>query len=141
MVSKQPVKYRTKSKKQGFQFSWWMAVGLVVIVAVVGVLVVRFSRASGQTFDITVNSAVRDGKYNIVQYYQGSGYNGTLTIPTYFPSQPDAYYDWTIDTNSYLLTGCGKVYNTAFKQVKGNKLTPGTNYKYEYTSDSSCPKG
>lgn len=35
------------SKKKGFQFRWWMAVLLVAVVAVVGVVILRYSRASG----------------------------------------------------------------------------------------------
>lgn len=34
------------SKSGGFKFKWWMGVGLVVVVALVGVLVLRFSHAS-----------------------------------------------------------------------------------------------
>lgn len=35
-----------KSRPAGFRFHWWMALLLVVVVTVVGVLVIRFSRAS-----------------------------------------------------------------------------------------------
>jgi murein DD-endopeptidase MepM/ murein hydrolase activator NlpD len=35
------------SSKRGFQFRWWMGVLLVVVVAAIGVLVPRFSNASG----------------------------------------------------------------------------------------------
>ena len=37
---------KSSSKSGGFKFRWWMAVGLVAVVALVGVLVLRFSRAS-----------------------------------------------------------------------------------------------
>jgi hypothetical protein len=43
-------KTRTATKKQGFQFKWWMGLGLVVVVALVGVLVFRFSRACAAPF-------------------------------------------------------------------------------------------
>ena len=36
---------KSSSKKSGFKFRWWMGLGLVVLVALVGVLVIRFSRA------------------------------------------------------------------------------------------------
>lgn len=38
------------SKSTGFKFKWWMAVVLVAVVAVVGVLVLRFSHASGDSY-------------------------------------------------------------------------------------------
>lgn len=46
MPTKKTNKSRTSSKKSSFKFRWWMAAGLVVIVALTGVLVLRFSRAS-----------------------------------------------------------------------------------------------
>lgn len=39
-------KTRTNSNRQSFKFRWWMAAGLVVFVALVGVLVLRYSHAS-----------------------------------------------------------------------------------------------
>ncbi len=36
-----------RAKKSGFKFHWWMGVIIVLIVAVVGIIVLRFSRASG----------------------------------------------------------------------------------------------
>lgn len=36
---------KTSTKKSGFKFRWWMGLGLVVLVALIGVLVVRFSHA------------------------------------------------------------------------------------------------
>lgn len=45
-------KTRTATKKQPkFQFQWWMAVGMVVLVALAGVLILRFSHASGSWKD------------------------------------------------------------------------------------------
>lgn len=37
------------TRKGGFKFRWWMAAGLVVVVALVGVLVLRYSKAAGGT--------------------------------------------------------------------------------------------
>ncbi len=34
------------SKPGGFKFKWWMGVGLVAIIAIIGVVIVRFSNAS-----------------------------------------------------------------------------------------------
>lgn len=36
-----------RAKKSGFKFHWWMGVVIVVIIAVVGIIVIRFSHASG----------------------------------------------------------------------------------------------
>ena len=36
---------KTSTKKSAFKFRWWMGLGLVVLVALIGVLVVRFSHA------------------------------------------------------------------------------------------------
>lgn len=38
------------SKKPGFKLKWWMGLGLVALVALVGVVVIRFSNASGLTY-------------------------------------------------------------------------------------------
>lgn len=45
-----PVKsnVRKGANKGGFKFRWWMVLVLVVVVAVVGIAVLRFSHASGQ---------------------------------------------------------------------------------------------
>jgi hypothetical protein len=47
-TTKSRVSKTAKNKKGGFKFRWWMAVILVMIVAVVGIVVVRFSHAMGQ---------------------------------------------------------------------------------------------
>jgi hypothetical protein len=38
-----------QSNEGGFKFRWWMAAGLVVVVVLVGVLVLRYSKAAGGT--------------------------------------------------------------------------------------------
>jgi hypothetical protein len=52
-------KTRTTAKKQGFQFKWWMGAGLVALVAVIGVIVVRYSNAAeaGLVYDVAVGGA------------------------------------------------------------------------------------
>lgn len=45
---------KASSKKSGFQFKWWMGLGLVVLVAVVGIAVIRFSNAANPTYGATV---------------------------------------------------------------------------------------
>lgn len=45
MAKQTKSKTRTTAKKQGFQFRWWMGLGLVVIIALIGAVVVRFSNA------------------------------------------------------------------------------------------------
>ncbi len=51
MAVKKSSKARSKTfkKKAGFQFRWWMAIILIGLVAVTGLIVLRFSRASGGT--------------------------------------------------------------------------------------------
>ena len=52
MPTKKPTKSRvskTSTKKSGFQFRWWMGLILVVIVAGIGIAVIRLSRASSIT--------------------------------------------------------------------------------------------
>lgn len=43
-------KTRTSTKKQGFKFRWWMGVLLVLVIAVVGVAVLRFSQAAAGSY-------------------------------------------------------------------------------------------
>ncbi len=90
-------KTRTTTKKQGFQFKWWMAAGLVIVVALVGVLVLRFSNASGyQSYlakttgnafgairlekigngEVIIVKPLYDGRY---QQYTGNPAQATLT--------------------------------------------------------------
>ena len=45
---------KSSSKSGGFKFKWWMGLGLVAIIAVIGVVVVRFSNAGGNTYPDTV---------------------------------------------------------------------------------------
>ena len=40
---------KTSTKKSGFKFRWWMGLALVAVVAVVGLLVLRYSKAAGGT--------------------------------------------------------------------------------------------
>lgn len=54
-------KTRTTAKKQGFQFHWWMAAALVAVVALVGVLVLRFSKASTSPWVPSNTLASEDG--------------------------------------------------------------------------------
>lgn len=46
MPTKKTTKSRTSSKKSSFKFRWWMAAGLVAVVAIVGIVVLRFSHAA-----------------------------------------------------------------------------------------------
>ncbi len=77
-------KTRTTTKKQGFQLRWWMAAALVVVVALVGILVLRYSRASnidpgGYTGAVYGGKYLRyDGQYN---HYQFGYYPDTRFTP------------------------------------------------------------
>lgn len=37
---------KSAQKKKGFQFRWWMAVGMVMIIAGIGIVIVQISQAS-----------------------------------------------------------------------------------------------
>lgn len=97
MTKQTKSKSRTTAKKQGFQFRWWMAAGLVIVVALVGVLVLRFSKASGyQSYlakttgkgygaislekigngEVVIVKPLSDGRY---QQYIGNPAQATLT--------------------------------------------------------------
>lgn len=77
MPAKKQAKSRTSSKKSGFQFRWWMAAGLIVVVAIVGILVFRFSKASGGS---PPGYAVA-GPYYHVPY---NGYDGNCDHYSFF---------------------------------------------------------
>ncbi len=53
-IKKKTTKSTTKTrvskqaKKQGFKFRWWMGVVIILIVAIVGLVILRFSRAAGR---------------------------------------------------------------------------------------------
>lgn len=55
-----------------FKFRWWYAVILVVVVAVIGVIVLRYSYAGGNTYTDYVNSVTSSGNRNSL-YLRSSG--------------------------------------------------------------------
>lgn len=71
---------KTKQTKKAFQFRWWMAASLVVIVAIAGILVLRYSQASSTGYIYTVKTT--GGALGIVQlqkYNQGK-MSGTINV-------------------------------------------------------------
>lgn len=46
-------KSKKTTKKKGFQFRWWYAAILILVVAIVGIAVLRFSQAKGDYSSIT----------------------------------------------------------------------------------------
>lgn len=86
-------KTRTSTKKQGFKFRWRMAAALVVVVALVGILVLRYSKASGyQSYAATTTA-----NYGAIQLkkvgngeilYVGQIYYGRYQKYTGNPLQP-----------------------------------------------------
>lgn len=52
---------KSTNKKSSFRFRWWMGLVLVVLVALVGVLVLRFSNASGGNRVFTVGNGLNPG--------------------------------------------------------------------------------
>jgi hypothetical protein len=111
MPSKQTTKTRTStsgtSKKSSFKFRWWMALTLVGIVVVVGILVLRFSRASGgNTFPAVVQS----------------NYYGVLFLKNTTPGVISTFYLFPAGGGLYFMTQnhdgpCVRLYPSSFKAV------------------------
>lgn len=64
---------KSATKKNSFKFTWWMAVAGVIIIAVVGIAVVRFSRASGPSSTAKYATVVSNNLVN-------NNKSGSLTI-------------------------------------------------------------
>ncbi len=60
------------TKRKGFQFKWWMGVALVLIVALVGIIVLRYSRAANGPIPPDAGTIV-GGPYTNIPY---NGYYG-----------------------------------------------------------------
>lgn len=67
-MAKKATKSRISKKKSGFRFRWWMGVGIVVVIAVVGVVVVRFSQASSGNTTTGYLGDVDKEKVNVQGY-------------------------------------------------------------------------
>lgn len=77
MASNTKSKTRTTAKKQGFQFKWWMGLGLVIIIAVVGVVIVRFSNASSYTNGCWISGGYESSAASCEQYQKRYGVSPT----------------------------------------------------------------
>lgn len=66
---------KSTSKKSGIKFRWWMAAGLVAVVAIVGIVVLRYSKASSgysnYSYNITA-SALQGGQAATTNDFKGS---------------------------------------------------------------------
>ena len=52
---------KSTSKKSAFRFRWWMGLALVVLIAIIGVVVVRFSQAGGGRNFYVDNGTIQSG--------------------------------------------------------------------------------
>lgn len=118
-----------------------MGLGLVVIVAIVGVVVIRLSRAGTyQVYDFRVNTVgtntVSDFDYGITMYNQGAGRGESLRHIA-----GENYFVVSGDGSSP--KSCGRVVivgiDQQFKPVT-SKLQPGKLYKYE-VNNPGCSQG
>ena len=94
MATNTKSKSRTATKKQGFQFKWWMGLGLVAIIAVIGVVIVRFSNASSFTNGCWISGRYESSASSCEQYQSRYGVS-----PTPAQSKPTGMKSST--TNSY----------------------------------------
>ncbi len=75
------------SKSGGFKFKWWMGVGLVAIIAVIGVVIVRFSNAS--TLNQYDQKITKNSRYG--SPFPEPVYASSLCSNTTFPKYLDTY--------------------------------------------------
>lgn len=128
-------KTRTTAKKQGFQFKWWMGAGLVALVAVIGVIVVRYSNAAeaGLVYDVAVGGLINTDTWSATRYTQGVALTGTLKA-TYLVGDNTKVGQWVLDTD---FPQCGMLQTAQFKNVTTKTPAPGY---YKFTTQT-CPKG
>lgn len=104
-----------QAKKSKFQFKWWMAIVIAVIVIIVGLVVVRFSFA-GTSYTVKIDDANGDpktaSKYYLTLYNQGASERGSIT---YFRNTP-YYTEWRMHLNNGL-EACGRLYNQGVKDI------------------------
>lgn len=124
------------TKKQSFKFRWWMAVILVLLVAVVGIVIVRFSRASGNDpiYDAMIAS---NNDARITIYVKGQPADGTVSVlqRSYSQGWETTQYRVRLDNG---LVACGQIQTTNFKNI--SDLQPGQRVKW-VVSNPDCAKG
>ncbi len=91
------------SKKKTFQFRWWMGVLMAVIIAVVGIVVIRFSHASGsRTFSVDAGSLGGGNgaqAYPIVNGRGYTAYNNAILVENGGYAQAGEGYQDIVSTN------------------------------------------
>jgi len=129
MANRKPKSKVAKSSKlTRFTFKWWMVIVLVLVVALIGIVIIRLSHASGATYDVHIDDYANN-KYFITLYNQGNPIKGTLTVfeidggnVVNGKSYPKTT-QWKMVLNGGL-TACGQLFP---KGAKNNLSSPNVN--------------
>lgn len=137
--TKQKSRVSKSSKKSGFKFHWWFAMILVLLVAVIGLVIVRFSFA-GTSYDVVIDdsTAARD-KFYLRLFNQGSSVRGSIVKHQIFggwQGQP-GFTEWRMTLDNGFVA-CGRLYNSNSKDISNPSLP--TNAKWVVTNPQ-CGKG
>lgn len=138
MPTKKSNKRVAKSaKKSNFTFKWWMGVLIVAVVAVVGLIVLRFSNAStGVTYTTYLGNKTdpnaKGGSYvNSKIYDQGRVIYGWMG-PSNTTNYGNTVNSWQFTSNDFSVKLCGHLQTTNFKSVTSPNLSNGSG-PYNYT--------
>lgn len=94
---------KATGKSSNFKFKWWMGLGLVVVVALIGVLVVRFSNAAAVALvygsgcnrvNLRHDTTKGASTVNVCQLATGNNSANVFVITTINPGKPSKYCVW-----------------------------------------------
>jgi hypothetical protein len=87
---------KSNAKKSSFKFHWWMAVILVLFVAVVGIAVLRFSHAQNipaQFRAVILNNRIDNTYTHVLTVSEVGAPKGTMNIDMRYFGYPNYYHD------------------------------------------------
>lgn len=142
------LKTRTSGKKQGFKFRWWMGVLLVVIVAAIGIIVLRFSNAATQTG--VRQSTLFLGGYEAQPHSYKDFDISWDRVSAAFPNATKAVMDFCASTsqgtinlaayrNLHIPSGSVDGYPAGRTCVNGIEMFPGESYRLRTINNSDTP--